>query len=227
MNILLIGANGKMGQEVAKIAHENGDKIIAGIDRKKNDLNEYPIYDNYLDLPKEIDVVIDFSTANDRKDLIKYLREERIPYGLFSTTASEEDKNILKECSKKFPVLICQNSSEGMNVFYKAVDLFSQKLNSMDVEIEEYHHKQKRDIPSGTAKNIESLLEKNNVNYKTYSHRVGNEKGTHIVRFYLEDEIIEIKHKANSRRVFALGAVRAMKHLKNKKRGLYYDILDL
>lgn len=167
------------------------------------------------------DVIIDFSTAKDREEFVKFSFENKIPYCCFATNLKEKDIADFKELSSIVPVLVCSNASQGINVMFDLVKLSSQKLKMADVVLEEYHHKQKIDIPSGTARKIENILISEGANFETKAFRVGNECGTHIIKFFLEDEILEIKHVAKSRKIFALGAIEMARRICVSPNGFY------
>lgn len=226
MNILLIGALGRMGQEVCSYVKNGNDKIVAGIDIEDN-LQSFPIYKNVDNVKENFDVIIDFSTSKNRKEYFQLAKKRMCPYGLFSSDIQLEDEKLFKNLAKFVPVLQCKNASLGMNVLYQVLKNLSPLLNHSDVVLTEYHHKEKIDVPSGTAKDILSILEKNNIFPQLSACRVGNEKGFHKIEFFLDNEILEISHRVNSRQIFASGAVSAMHKLMTKQSGFYTDILDL
>ena len=220
MKFLLIGCNGKMGRTIAKLAQEYNDIVACGIDTKDLD-QPFKTYQTTHDVKDEIDAIIDFSTAENHIEFIDYALKNQIPYGLFSTILDQSTKDKLKKASKHIPILHCKNASVGVNILYEMIDLCSKKLTNCESLIQEYHHKEKLDKPSGTAKDIEKILSKHNIAYETSSYRVGKETGTHIIQFFLQDETITLIHTANSRDVFARGAILAMHKLKEKENDLY------
>ena len=117
--------------------------------------------------------------------------------------------------------------SKAFTEVYEILKVICPKLTHADAVVTEYHHKQKLDSPSGTAKEIEKILEAEEINFNTCAFRVGNEKGYHKVQFFFGDEILEIAHRANSRKIFAAGAINAMHKLSSKPAGLYNNILEL
>lgn len=227
MKILLIGSLGKMGKTIAESVSNTDDEIVAGIDITSVYENGFETYDTIPKALAHIDAIIDFSTAQSRQKLIEFAHHNKIPYGLFSTVISKQDEEGLKNLSKSVPVLKCKNSSLGINLFYLILKEICPKLKTADAVLTEYHHKQKLDSPSGTAKEIERILISNGVKFSTSAFRVGNEKGFHKLQFFFGDEILEISHRANSRKVFADGALDAMHKLLSKPAGLYESILDL
>ena len=202
MKIILIGYSGKMGKEVKNNLSQN-DKIVAEVDEKKP-------------MPKKnvhADVIIDFSSAKMRTQYFEYAKKFNIPYALFSTGLSENDEKEFETLSKCVKTLKCKNASRGVNLLYKLTALACEKLKDADVTLTEIHHKAKKDAPSGTAKELEKILEENGVNFTITCHRVGNEKGYHELKFYLGDEVLAISHHALSRSIFAVGALEKAREL--------------
>ena len=209
MKIALIGSNGKMGKAVSEVI-KDGDEIVAKIDSE-----------NVLKKSVTADVIIDFSTAENRQEYINFSFKKKVPYCCFATAISTEDMKEFHTLAKRVPVLVSSNASLGANFLFEMVELASQKLPNSEVVILEYHHKNKKDSPSGTAKKIREIFGQNNKMVDVRSFRVGNECGTHILQLFLEDEIIELKHQAKSRKVFAIGAIEMARSLCKRKRGFY------
>lgn len=222
MRFVVIGINGKMGQEVKNSIQENGDVFVAGIDVKKDEGNN--VYLNLKDVPKQFDAVIDFSLAQDRQEYIAFCKERKIPYGCFSTNISSIDQCLLEDLAKVVPVLICSNASVGVNLMFKIADLIAENQNNSDFMLTEYHHKEKKDAPSGTAKTILNILNSKNIFCATTSHRVGTENGKHILEIFWQDESLTITHQANSRKIFASGAIMFMHKLASKEKGIYSSL---
>ena len=102
MKIALIGACGKMGKEFASVVKDSNDsKIVLNVDLKNS--NELTTYQSISSLKFDIDLIVDFSTSEDRKDYISYSLKNKIPYACFSTNLSKKDKNFLKNYHKMFP----------------------------------------------------------------------------------------------------------------------------
>lgn len=213
-----------MGKQVVDtIAEQNQHKIAAGIDVNITE-QTFPVYQSTAEIKEKVDAIIDFSTSADKSEYINFAKENVLPYGCFSTTCTHLDENNFEELAKIVPVLLCKNTSAGVNLLYELVDIASKKLPEAEIAISEFHHKHKKDSPSGTAKEIEKILSNNSSNFQTNAFRVGNETGTHIIKLFLEDEIIEISHTAKSRKVFALGAIKMMQKLKDKKPKIYKKV---
>ena len=215
MKFVVIGVDGKMGKEIKKAAVKNGDFVIAGVDvKEKIDENVYLSLD---EIHRSFDAVIDFSTAPSREKFVKYCHMYNIPYGCFATNLTEHDMNLLKALSKKVPVLICSNASKGVNVMNKIVNNIAEDVSDSDVVLTEYHHKQKIDSPSGTARNLLQILLNNKIEAKVVAHRVGTENGKHILEFFWDNESLTIIHQANSKEIFAKRAIELMHKLISKE----------
>lgn len=228
MNIALIGSAGKMGKLFSEILAPNKtDHIVAYIDITNNQNTTPPYfshkeYKTIWSVKEKLDLIVDFSTSLSKEDIINFALLNNLPLAVFSTTCSEEDKAKLKAASKHIPILLCPNTSRGVNSMIRALDVLSPSLNMADVLVEEIHHKNKLDSPSGTAKKIVDLLSSNGIeNIKVNSFRGGTECGYHAVRFLLDDEEVIITHHATSRKTFALGAYEMAKKLLSKNNGFF------
>lgn len=222
MKFVVIGCCGKMGKLVAKDLIEQNVQVY-GVDKSVNGL-PFKVVKKIEEIDFQIDAIIDFSTASDRRSYIEFARNNKIPYACFSTNVSENDLCEFETVSKEIPVLLSANSSQGVQVLCNAVDMISSNLKDCDVVITEYHHKAKKDAPSGTAKKLESIILQNKKQCQISSFRVGNEVGFHKVEFYFGDEILEISHRANSKNIFALGAIKMVEKLIKKENGIYFNL---
>ncbi|WP_185882483.1 4-hydroxy-tetrahydrodipicolinate reductase [Blattabacterium cuenoti] len=239
MNIAIIGY-GKMGQYIEKIAINRNHKISFCSDNTPNSVS--------IAL-KKIDVAIEFSTPNSAFNNVKMCIENNISV-VCGTTGWLHQIHLIKElcCKKKtFSFLYSSNFSIGMNIVYminKKLSklLYHNKYQNYNIEIDEIHHKNKKDIPSGTAIQLSQIIINNKLKkYWTVEHskndknnilirstRLGNEIGTHQIKYISKIDDIEIMHKAHSRYCFAFGAVIAAEWLKNKN-GFFSmeDVLSL
>ena len=222
MRFVIIGINGKMGQEVKKSIQESKDTLVAGVDIKEDFSNN--VYSNLKDIPNQFDAVIDFSLAQDRQKYITFCKENKILYGCFATNLSKQDVKHLNELSKVVPVLMCNNASVGVNLMFKVADLLAENANHADFVLTEYHHKEKLDSPSGTARTLVSILNNKGASCSTISNRVGTEKGRHVLEVFWEDESLTIVHQANNRKIFAIGAIKLMNKLATQEKGLYSSL---
>lgn len=248
VRVIMHGCNGKMGQVISKIVKEDPSiEMAAGVDTYLGIQNDYPVFDSIEKCDVEADAVIDFSNAAAVDGLLDYCAEKKMPVVLCTTGLSEEQLQKVKETSEKTAVLKSANMSLGVNMLLKLLQDATKVLApaGFDIEIVEKHHNQKVDAPSGTALAMaDSINEALNQEY-TYTYdrsqvrqkrekkeigisavRGGTIVGEHEVIFAGEDEVIEFKHTAHSKAVFAKGAVEAAKFLKGKEAGLY-DMKDV
>lgn len=250
LNIALNGYLGSMCQTIANLATQNPSiKIIAGIDsnfNKNSTAYNVATYNNIEELDIKPDVIIDFSHYSCVEKLVTYSSKNNIPL-VIATTGLDKNTNILiKESSKQIPIFISSNMSVGINILTKLVCQAAKVLeNSFDIEIIERHHNKKIDAPSGTAYMIANSINNTLNNSKKFiykrhdskikrsvdeigihSIRGGTITGEHNIIFAGNDEIIEIKHTALSKKIFAVGAVRAAEFIYTQKPGLY-DMNDM
>lgn len=245
---IMHGCNGKMGQVITGICKEDtGIEIVAGVDVYDGIKNEYPVFSNISLCNVQADVIIDFSNADAVDDLLIYSVEKQIPVVLCTTGLSEEQLARTAEASEKVAVLRSANMSLGINTLMellkKAAQIFAPA--GFDMEIVEKHHNQKLDAPSGTALALADSMNEALDNVYAYKYdrskvrekrakyeigiqavRGGNIVGEHEVIFAGQDEVIEFKHTAYSKAVFAKGAVEAAKYLAGRPAG-HYEMSDV
>ena len=245
---IMNGCNGKMGQCITGICAQDPDiEIVAGIDTYDGIKNDYPVFKSLADCDVEADVIIDFSNAKAVDALINHCVEKQIPVVLCTTGLSEEQLDKVEKAYEKVAILKSANMSLGINTLMellkKAATVFAPA--GFDMEIAEKHHNQKLDAPSGTALALADSMNEALDEAYTYKYdrsqerkkrapyeigisavRGGNIVGEHEVIFAGQDEVIEFKHTAYSKAVFAKGAVEAAKFLHGKGAG-HYDMADV
>ena len=243
VRIIMHGCNGKMGQVITGIVKDDANaEIVAGIDVFDGIKNTYPVFSSIDKCDVEADVIIDFAAAAAVDALLDYSVNKQIPVVLCTTGLSEEQLDKVNESAKKVAILKSANMSLGINTLFKVLQSISPLLSEagFDIEIVEKHHHLKVDAPSGTALALadvinDSLKEPYNYKFDRSPDRIripkneigisavrgGTIVGEHEVIFAGEDEVIEVKHTAYSKAVFAKGAVEAAKFLKGKEPGLY------
>ena len=235
MKILLIGY-GAMNQRVARLAEEKGHEIVGVIEPMNSDSSPYQQFERIADA-KEADVAIDFSNPN----LLLPLLDESFELPLVVATTGEKEKitQKLENLGKKMPVFFSANMSYGVHALTKILEAAVPLLQDFDIELTEAHHNKKVDAPSGTLVKlydvIEGLRDKTTPVYDRHDKtekRTPDEIGIHTVRggtivgehdvlFAGTDETITISHKAQSKDIFANGAIGAAEKLINKENGFY------
>lgn len=242
-NIILSGCNGKMGQVISRLAKDScGDYcIVAGYDLNTETKNDYPVVSDLKQLEISADAIIDFSSPAALPNLLDYAVKKNIAIVEATTGLKEENVAMLQNASKKIPVFFSANMSLGVNILIDLVKKAAKLLeNNFDIEIIEKHHNQKVDAPSGTALKIadainsvletkdEYVYDRHLKNEKRTKHEIGLHAvrggtivGEHSVIFAGNDEILELNHKATSKEIFAIGALRAAAFIKGKEPGMY------
>ena len=242
VGVILHGCNGRMGQMLSELISKDEEmNVVAGIEPSGEAKNDYPVYKSFDELKETADVIIDFSTASAIDSLLDYCEKTHTPLVLCSTGLSESQLGRVEKLAKVSAVLVSANMSLGINVLLKLLKNVTKTLygNGFDIEIVEKHHNQKLDAPSGTALALADVMkeELDDISYnldrsKVRKKRERNEIGISAVRggtivgeheviFAGTDEVIEIKHTAYSRAIFAKGAMSAAKFLSGKSAGKY------
>lgn len=241
--VILSGSASHMGKEVISLCENSCDiQIVAGISRNADSSLPFPVYPDINDFNKEADVIVDFSHPLKLDMLLTYAQSTKLPLVLCTTGYSKDDAEKIVKAAEKLAILKSSNMSLGVNLMLKLCKNAASVLGAdYDIEIIEKHHRRKIDSPSGTAimladKIAESLSGDTEYVYDRHSKRAargkneigiqslrgGNIVGEHSVIFCGDEEILEIKHNALSRRVFARGAIEAAKFVSSDlKPGLY------
>lgn len=250
IRIIMHGCNGHMGQVITQLVREDDAcQIVAGIDLVDNRENGYPVFESLADCDMEADVIIDFANARAIDGLLVGAIEKRLPIVLCTTGLTEEQLELIEQSTAYIPILRSANMSLGVNTLLKLVKEAAKVLGNagFDIEIVEKHHNKKVDAPSGTAIAIaDAINEAMNDRYEYIfdrSHvrkqreknelgisavRGGTIVGEHEVIFAGTDEVIEFKHTAYSKAIFAKGAISAAKFLAGKEKGMYHmdDVVE-
>tara|TARA_B100000809_G_scaffold24130_1_gene21097 strand:- start:18109 stop:18810 length:702 start_codon:yes stop_codon:yes gene_type:complete len=232
MKIALLGY-GKMGKTIEKLALEKGHTIVSRINR--NSSKEKLL---------KADIAIEFSTPEAAVSNIKFCLENRIPIVSGTTGWLEHYDEMIKLCeSRNGSFIYASNFSVGVNLFFSINEYVSNLMKpwkDYQVSIEEIHHTQKLDAPSGTAITLAEGIVKNSDTknwklneaaddtIKITAKRIDEVKGTHIINYDSDIDTISIKHEAHSRDGFALGAILAAEWLADKK-GIFTmkDVLQI
>ncbi len=238
---ILCGCSGKMGGFVAACAEKDNDiEIIAGVD-KFNNGQKFPVFSSFSEIKSNADIIIDFSNPAVLDDLLDFAVKGTIPVVIATTGYSDTQIEKIKKAAEKIPVFFTFNMSVGVNLICSLAKKAAAVLgDDFDIEIIEKHHNLKIDAPSGTAIMLANAVNSEFDDQKHYEYdrhskrtkRTKNEIGIHSIRggtivgehdviFAGHDEVITISHSAQSKEVFAAGAVKAAKFLYGKSAGLY------
>ena len=248
IRIIMHGCNGKMGQVITNLLKDDKNAmIVAGVDPYDDGHNAYPVFSSFDSCVVKADVIIDFASPKAMDSLLVYAAKEGVPAVLCTTGLSDEQIKNIEETSKKVAILKSANMSLGINVMFKLLQAVAKVLvpAGFDVELVEKHHNQKVDAPSGTALALADAIrealpddyfykyDRTQENVKRdpkeigiSSVRGGTIVGEHEVIFAGEDEVLEFKHTAYSKAIFAKGAIEAAKFLAGKTAG-FYDMKDV
>lgn len=242
MDILLVGAGGKMGQVVADYVKALDENItLWGFDRSGSRTNGVKVFNFIDDINITPQVILDFSAPAVCETITAYAASKGIPYVSAVTGLSEKEAACLNEAAKSIPVLHSSNFSMGIGAITEILKLAARLLGeNFDIEVLEAHHRRKVDAPSGTAyllanaikeelpytaKYVYSRQSEHGARQKNeigmHSIRGGTIVGEHSVVFAGEAETVTITHTAQSRTIFAVGAINACKFILNKKPGMY------
>ena len=240
--IIMNGCNGKMGQVITRLVSEDNEcEIVAGFDVNDSIENTYPVFTNPDEFTGDADVIIDFSHPSALTTVLNYCKKRKLPVILATTGYTDEKKKEFTEASKEIPVFFSANMSLGINLIIALAKKATKLLEgNFDIEIVERHHNQKIDAPSGTALAIadaidetlsypaEYVYDRHAVRRKRKPTEIGIHAvsggtivGDHEVIFAGTDEVIELKHSAHSKEVFAVGAIKAAKFMSDKPAGMY------
>ena len=243
----LFGANGKMGKEVIKaLSLERDLRLIATIGRLSACNDEIKFCEDSDHNVKiqwiktiahqsenDIDVVIDFSEPNASLNCLRFCAEKSIRFVSGTTGFNEEHHREIIDLSKRTPIFLSSNFSRGVAIVSTLLEDISSKLdNQTQISLEEIHHKDKLDAPSGTAidlrNTVTKILDKHSIkkDVSISSKRLGQHFGFHRATFLFQGETITIGHEAKDRSVFSLGALAATRWIIDMPPGLY-DMRDL
>jgi len=246
IKLAITGCMGRMGQQIIKSAKSNNNFAVTVltenrlINKKINGIN---ITLNDEKAFKKTDVIIDFTIPKCTFEILKIASKLKKKVVIGTTGFTKKEENLIKNYSKKIPILKAGNMSLGINLLMYLTEITSASLgNNYLSKVFEVHHRHKKDHPSGTAlmlgkgiavgknKNFYKLMGKKYLNKKSFPYgkkinfnsiRKGEIIGEHEVKFSSGKEIITLNHEAFDRALYSEGALTAAKWLNKKKPGLY------
>ena len=246
IKLLVTGCMGRMGQQIiTSVKKDKNFKLTALTENRKinKKINGVKVELNNEKLFKKVDLIIDFTIPKCTFQVLKIATKLKKRVVIGTTGFTKKEENLIKNFSKKIPILKAGNMSLGINLLMYLTEISSSSLGKNFLsKIFEIHHKHKKDYPSGTAlmlgkgiavgknKNFYDILGKKYLNKKTFpfgkkinfnSVRKGEIIGEHEVKFSSGKEIITLNHEAFDRALYSEGALSAAKWLINKKPGLY------
>ena len=246
INLAITGCMGRMGRQIIKSAKNNKNFSIKALTENRSvntKINGINISLNNENALKKADVIIDFTAPKCTFEVLKIASKLKKKVIIGTTGFTKREESLIKNYSKKIPILKAGNMSLGINLLMYLTEITSASLgNSYLSKVFEIHHKHKKDYPSGTAlmlgkgiavgknKNFYKLVGKKFLNKKTFPYskkinfnsiRKGEIIGEHEVKFSSGKEIITLNHEAFDRALYSEGALTAAKWLNKKKPGLY------
>ena len=257
IKVAVAGCLGRMGQEISnQILSNKNLEFVGGFEHKKHkDINKSLnkvssvqssklVTSNSIQLIKEANVIIDFTTPESTLDNLKIASANKTAVVIGTTGMTDAQKKKVKSYSKKIPILMSSNMSLGVNLLFNLVKqtAIALKDTDYDIEISETHHKHKKDAPSGTALSLgeyaaegrKTKLNKSKVLDRTKKlssrkkgdigfsvTRGGEIAGEHTVSFIGTNDRVDLVHKANNRSIFVDGAIEAAIFISKKKTGLF------
>jgi 4-hydroxy-tetrahydrodipicolinate reductase len=261
VKVAILGCSGRMGRNLiqAAIEHESVE-LIGGSVRASSSFADFDLGElagigaigsktsTKLDELLAADVFIDFTSIETTLENIEWCKKHNKALVIGTTGFSDEQVKIIEEAGKHIPVILAPNTSVGVNLMFKLLEITSKAIGEhTDIEIFEAHHRFKKDAPSGTAVKMGQVIadtlgrdlnkvavygregitgerDKETIGFATV--RAGDIVGEHTAFFADIGERLEITHKASSRMTFALGAMRAAFWLSEADNG-YYDMQDV
>ncbi|MDR1977668.1 MAG: 4-hydroxy-tetrahydrodipicolinate reductase [Synergistaceae bacterium] len=202
----VVGYSGRMGQEVAKLFDRSGHELVLTSDLAGTECKAKP------------DVLVDFSSHAALAGTIELCGVHKAALVIGTTALGEEHFARLRDLGKETAVVQSFNFATGVNVLKMILREYAPLLSDWDLEIEETHHNKKKDAPSGTAILLRDAAGRN---CPTHSLRLGGVPGDHTAHFANDGEVLSLTHRALSRNVFALGALRAALFAAHAQKGLY------
>ena len=236
MNIIINGASGRMGRMLTEVIEQGGvHGVAAKVDwsyAAGDGLSELKQYEGPADM------VIDFSNHTATAAVTEYCVERKLPVVIGTTGQTDEEMALIRAAAQSVPVFLSGNMSLGIALLADLAKKAAAMFPDAEIEIIERHHDQKLDVPSGTALLLarriqearpeDTLLIGRHENGKRPAHeigihslRYGNEVGTHEIIIATGSETLTLKHEAESRALFAGGALAAAEYLLGKAPGLY------
>lgn len=261
VKVAILGCSGRMGRNLIQAAHEHESiELIGGSVRASSSFAGFDLGElagigamglttvTELSQLNDAEVFIDFTSIETSLENINWCKENNKALVIGTTGFNDEQVSIIKEAGKSMPIVLAPNTSVGVNLMFKLLEITAKAIGDYtDIEIFEAHHRFKKDAPSGTAVKMGQVIadtlgrdlnecavygregiteERNRETIGFATVRAGDIVGEHTAYFADLGERIEITHKASSRMTFALGAMRAAFWLSEADNG-FYDMQDV
>ncbi len=209
MKVLLIGSNGRMGRCFFSLLQKQNHECL-GIDKESR----------FLACAFSPDVIVDFSSSACLESNLALAKQKCAPIVIATTNHSPENLDLIKEHSKFLPVFMASNFSE---LFARLMKILPElcTLSGCDFVLSEIHHKNKKDSPSGSMKDMISVLKQRGIEPIVQCLRLQEVVGRHKIAIYSKNERLEITHEVQSREAFCDGALKACEFIITKRSGLF------
>jgi 4-hydroxy-tetrahydrodipicolinate reductase len=237
ISLLISGITGKLGKAIAEELNQSNEIVLKAGLASPNNLNLGKPLSSFLNtnsnafltsdinrLEDHIDVVLDVSSVENFETLIGFCSANKLPLILASTGHAEKQIKLIEKHSPNFPILIAPNLSLRINLIKKSLLIFKKNKQIKKIIIKETHHKEKKDSPSGTAKDLSKFIVKElglDIEVNIESMRDKSSVGTHEIKIIFENDELLLTHNANNRKIFAEGAIKAIEWISVQKSGLY------
>ena len=235
MRIIINGACGRMGRAVNDAAKSAGIEIAALVDKFAD---ADGVFTSISDFTGDADCVIDFSNHASAPDVCAFAKARHIPVVIATTGHTDDEKAAIRDAAKSVPVFVSANMSIGVAVLCDLTRRAVAMFPGADVEIVEMHHNRKLDAPSGTALMLADAVKEERPSAKivcgregqskrtpdeigVHSLRMGNVVGEHTVYISTDTEVLSLTHRAETRAVFADGAIVCAKYIVGREAGIY------
>lgn len=246
MNIIINGANGKMGRVLCSLVENSSEhKVAALVDATLETDAGKGVFKSIFEIQEKADVIIDFSFHTAVPLLCSYSMKTKTPLVVATTGHTQRERSLICSCARHIPVFYSANMSLGVALTVCIAKMTAKAFPESEIEIVEIHHNKKSDFPSGTALMLAEAIkavrpqliirtgripgkERDKNELFIHSLRLGDSAGSHKIIFALPSQTVTIKHEAHDRRLFAEGALRAADFIVQKENGLYsaQDILE-
>ncbi len=249
MRLAVTGATGRMGREVLSAARERGDEVVLAVSRSGRgefdgvEIEPASEFGALLEA-REPEAAIDFTVPEASVDYVDACAEAGVPAVVGTTGFDDADLAALRDASARIPILKAANFARGVQGLLEVVRAAVEALPGYDVEVTETHHNGKRDAPSGTANRVLDAIDearavegervhgregeapRESGEIGVHARRAGDITGEHEVLLADNHEELRLTHRAESRGVFAAGALDAADWIAGHVPG-WYDFSDV
>ena len=221
-SLLISGINGNMGKQIYQKVLGSRYNVVCGVDKTLGGNFDCPIYKDFTQVKETVDYIVDFSSNTLFDSALLFAVENNCAFISGTTNLTQTQVQKAKDASKQIPVFLSSNTALCVHLFKTCACNIAKAFDWQSVYIIETHHKNKKDMPSGTAIDLKNAIDKTGkIDAQIFSQRGGNVIGEHQVTFLGDDQTITITHNAQSRSIFVNGVMLALDFIFNKKYGFF------